>query len=142
MFYRHFFIARNLKLCLEIKSGQGQVIRLFHQQELGCHSRLWKQLFSSPRLPDESCDSLSLLFVGTGLLLQWGHETYLSVPRLKCMKLYLHLAIRILALCLISRGTSIVFPNFCIFSYGKYLGLVFPQHVTLYLVLHHVCPLL
>jgi hypothetical protein len=65
-----FFIARNLKRRLEIKSSQ--VIRLFHQQELGCHSRKWKQLFSSPRLSDESYGSLSLLFVGTGLLLQWG----------------------------------------------------------------------
>jgi len=28
------------------------------------------------------------------------------------------------------------------FLIEKYLGLAFPQHVTLYLVLRHVCPLL
>ena len=38
--------------------------------------------------------------------------------------------------------TFIFLQDYCVPSYGKYLGLVFPQHVTLYLGLRQVCPLL
>jgi hypothetical protein len=43
-----------------------------------------------------------------------GHKAYLTVQRLKWVKLYLHLAIPILALCLIIRGNSIVLQTSCI----------------------------
>jgi hypothetical protein len=95
-----YFFARNLKLCLEIKADQ--VMSLVHQQELECNTRYVEA---------------TLLFFKASRRVMWitqptvcghrapspvGHEAYLSVPRLKCVKFYLHLALRILALCLIS----------------------------------------
>lgn len=40
------------------------------------------------------------------------YEANLSVPRLKCLQLCLHLAMRVLALCLIIRVYLYCFPNF------------------------------
>jgi len=134
-----FFFARNLKLCLEIKAGQ--VIRLVHQKELGCHTRNVEAIVLISKASRRVLLFTQPPVCGHRASSPVGHEAYLSVPRLRCVKLYLHLATRVLALCL-TEDTSIVFPISCVFSYGKYLGLVFPQHVTLYLGLYHVCPLL
>ena len=113
----YFYFCKNLKLCLEIKAGQ--VTRLVHQQELG-----WFTRFVEANVLFSKASRRVLLIIqppvsGHRAASPLGHEAYLSVPRLKCVKLYLHLTIRILGLRLISRGYLYCFPKFLRFFLWK-----------------------
>jgi len=97
-------------LYLEVKSGQ--VVRLVHQQELGCNSPYVEATVLFSKASRRVLRLTQLPVCWHRAASPMGHEAYLSVPRLQCIQLYLHFSIRILASGLISWGYLSYFPNF------------------------------